>query len=600
MKARISGNARCAANIIRSGLAMVIPVLFIGSITVLLNSFPIRGYQDFLDTFLGGALRSILLMIQQGTLGILAVYITAALNFSFMKQTKGEQRLALVFGSLLGSLAGFFILAGFFSGEPDLSLLSGQGVFSAMIAGLLGPALFRKFESCFVRKRMAFVDGADSEFNFGLHVILPFLCVTLCFAAANYVVTVIFQVESLQHLFMKLMDGIFLRMHRSYSSGLLFTVLASVMWWFGIHGNNVLNQVAEDLFTEIIPGEIVSKSFMDTFVNMGGTGCVIGLLLAIAIFRKRSSTKKLLGMAVVPGIFNIGEMLVFGFPVIYNPLMIVPFVLAPILSYSNAYFLTWIGFAPQVSNEVVWTTPALMSGFLATGSMRGVIVQVLNILISLGCYAPFVILSEKKALEIFPTEMKELDQLFRENEKTAEKVVYTECEGELGRFAKHLAVELEVSMAASFSDGALDRAKNPMQMEYRSIYDNTGRCVGAEALLRWEHKQYGSVYPPLMIRIAEESGDLFELETHMIENAIRESERFRERCGEDFRMSINVTVKTLFDRRFLPFLQEMADRYRLRAGNICLEISEEGEPEAAEETGELLERIRVYGYIIRQ
>ena len=595
-KENIINTISMISNIIRSGLAMTIPVLFTGSFTVLLNGFPVQSYQGFLDSFLGGTLRNIIISIQYGTLGILAIYIVAALNYSFMKQMEVGHRSAISFGSLLGCLTGFFILLGFFTGEPDLSLLSGQGVFSAIIAGIAGPALFLRFESFFVRKRMIFVDGADSDFNSALHLVMPYLCVALCFAAANYLIILCFGVQGLQQLFMKGVDMIFIRMNRSYSSGLLFTSLTSIMWWFGIHGNNVLNQVAEDMFTAIIPGEIVSKSFMDTFVNMGGTGCTIGLLLAIAIFGKSSSSKKLFGMALLPGIFNIGEMLVFGFPVIYNPLMAVPFILSPVLAYTNAFFMTRIGFVPPVSNEVVWTTPAFMSGFLATGSMKGMLVQLMNILISFACYAPFVVLSEKRAADVYSAEMKKLVDILKKSEETGEEVVLTECEGNVGRLAKHLAVELEASMARSFGDAPSDNVENPLGMKYQPQFDNTGKCIGAEALLRWEHKLYGTVYPPLVIRIAKESGDLYELETRIIERSVRDSESFRECFGEEFKLSVNITVPTLYDKRTVPFLQSIADQYRLRTGNICIEITEETELVTTKETGELLKRIRAFGY----
>ena len=579
---------------IKASLAMVIPILFIGSITVLLNSFPIQGYQDFLNSFLGGALRSIILMIQYSTVGILAIYITVALNLSYMNQKDEGQRLVFRFGSLLGSLTGFFILVGFFSGDPDFSLLSGQGVFSAMVAGIAGSVLFRKFATVFNTRKMIFVDGADSEFNAALHVVLPFLSVTLCFAVANYLITVCFNVPSLQHLFTKAMGALFLKMQRSYSSGLLFTTLTSIMWWFGIHGNNVLNQVAEDMFTAIIPGEIVSKSFIDTFVNMGGTGCTIGLLFAMIIFGKRSSTKKLSGMAFLPGAFNIGELFVFGFPIIYNPPMIIPFILAPMLCFTNAFLLTRAGFLPMVTNSVVWTTPALMSGYLATDSARGIIVQIMNILISVACYAPFVIMFERKSLDEYASAMDSLVGILKKGEETGEKVVLTECEGNIGRLAKLLASDLEAALAASSPDS--DNKEGALGIKYQPQFDNTGKCIGAEALLRWEHKRYGTVYPPLAIEVAGETGDLYQLETYIIERSVRDSVSFRKRYGESFKLSVNVTVSTLYDKRFIPFLQMIADRYMLKTGYICLEISEETELVTTEETCELIERIRMFGY----
>ena len=575
---------------------MVIPILFIGNITVFLNGFPVQAFQDFLDNFLGGALRSILLAIQHSTVGALALYITIALNQSYLDQTEEGLRLVSRFGSLLGCLGGFFILVGFFSDKPDLSLLSGQGVFSALLAGIFGSVLFSKFETLFRTRRAIFVDGADSVFNTSLHNLLPVLFVVLCFAVANYLITVCFKVQSVQHLFMKAVDTIFLRMHRSYFSGLVFIVLISVMWWFGIHGNNVMEQVAQDMFAVIVAGEIVSKSFIDTFVNMGGTGCIIGLLLATMFLGKRSSTKRLSIMAFLPCVFNIGELIVFGLPVIYNPMMFIPFILAPVLCYSNAFLFTKIGFMPQVTNSVVWTTPIFFSGYLATGSVRGIVVQLVNIVISMACYAPFVNMYEKKSLDESSSAMDELVGILKKSEETTEEVVLTECEGNAGRLAKLLVNDLQETLDSVSADGGHGDTESPLIMKYQPQFDNTGHCIGAESLLRWNHKRYGIIYPPLVVRLAKESGDLYRLEKYIIEKSVSDSASFRECFGDKFKLSVNATVTTLYDSRFVGFLKELSEKYGLEPGNICVEITEETELVTTEETGELIKKIRSFGY----
>ncbi len=575
---------------------MVMPILFIGSMTVLLNSFPIQAYQDFLDSFLSGTLRNLLLIIQVTTVGILAIYITIAINLSYMAQMEEGERLVFKFGSLMSCITGFFILVGFFSSNLDYTLLSGQGVFSALLSGIIGSYLFKKFEDLFKTRKKIFLDGADSEFNAALHVILPFLSVTLCFTVINHLITLCFGVPSVQHLFMKIMDSIFMSMHRSYPSGLLFVLMISTMWWFGIHGNNVLNQVAEDMFVEIIPGEIISKSFIDTFVIMGGTGCLIGLLLAMLFFGKRSSTRKLSRLAFLPCVFNISELLMFGFPIIYNPMMAFPFIVAPVLCFTNAYVLTKIGFVPPVTHSVAWTTPALLSGYLATGSARGVIVQLINIVISTACYSPFVIMYEKRSSDELTSAMDDLVAILKKCEETTEEVVLTECEGNTGRLAKMLVSDLEASIAKSSSSNELENVQNPLIIKYQPQVDNTGRCIGAESLLRWNHSRYGIVYPPLAVKLAKESGNLYKLDTYIFERSVRDSESFRKCFGDDFKLSVNVTVSTLYDKRFVPFLQELAERYKLRSGNICIEITEETELVTTEETGELIRKIRMFGY----
>ena len=147
-------NVSMITRTLKDGLAMIIPILFIGSMTVLLNSFPVQAYQDFLDSFLSGALRNIILIIQCTTVGILAIHITIALNISYMNKRETGKGTVFKFGSLLGCVTGFFILVGFFSGEPDFSLLSGQGVFSALLAGLIGSVLFVKCETVFKTRKM--------------------------------------------------------------------------------------------------------------------------------------------------------------------------------------------------------------------------------------------------------------------------------------------------------------------------------------------------------------------------------------------------------------------------------------------------------------
>ena len=593
---RLQKKVSVITSTVKTSLAMVIPILFVGSITVMLNGFPIQGYQDFLNSFLGGALRSVIQTIQFTTVGILAIYLTIAINQCYIRQTEEGQRLVFGFSSLLGCLTGFFILVGFFSGEPNLSLLSGQGVFSALLAGIIGSILFQKFEALFKTRITIFVDGADSVFNAALHTVPPFLAVVLCFAVANHLITVCFQVQSVQHLFMRAVEAVFMRMHRSYFSGLLFIVLISIMWCFGIHGNNVLNQVAEDMFTAIIPGEIVSKSFIDTFVNMGGTGCTLGLLLAMMIFGKRSSTKKLSRIACLPSLFNIGELLVFGFPVIYNPLLMVPFVLAPVLCYTNAYFLTRAGFLPVVANSVPWTTPALLSGFISTGSAMGIVVQLMNIVMSAACYAPFVILYEKKSLNEFSSAMNELVGILKRSEETTEEVILTEQEGNVGQLAKLLATDLRVSLDSSSPDTSPDDVESPLMIKYQPQFDNKNQCIGAESLLRWNHSRYGIIYPPLVVHLAKEGGELYRLETYIIEKSVRDSESFRQCFGDKFKLSVNITVSTLYDKRIVPFLQSLAERYRLNPGNVCIEITEETELVTTEATGELIKKIRSFGY----
>ena len=160
---------------------MVLPVILIGSFSVLLCYFPISVYQRFLSAFAGGAVQNLLFMIQLSTLGLLPVYMTAAINLCYTASSEEGQRLSGRLASLLSALTGFFILSGVFTADFDIKALSSQGLFSALLAGVSASVLYQKFRRLFSRRRGLFIEGADSAINASFRVILPYLCVLLLY-----------------------------------------------------------------------------------------------------------------------------------------------------------------------------------------------------------------------------------------------------------------------------------------------------------------------------------------------------------------------------------------------------------------------------------
>ena len=596
MKTRFAYSWSLVFRTIRNGLVMVLPVLLIGSFSVLLVYFPIPSYQKFISTFLGGAIQKLFFMVQLSTLGLLPVYMTASINLSFTALTEDGQRLSERVSSLLSALTCFFIITGVFSSGFNILDLSSQGLFSSLLAGVFASVLYQKFELLFKMRKGLFIEGADSAFTSALGLMLPYLCTVLVFLFANFLITVIFGVSGIQDLFIKAVTLLFSKMERSYASGFLFILISTALWGIGIHGNKVLDSVAVGMFGDIIPGETISKTFIDTFSFMGGTGTTLGLVIALFIFALTSNSRKLARLALAPSLFNIGELVVFGFPVIFNPYLIVPFILAPEVCYTLTFFFTKTGFLPQVVGEVNWTTPIFLSGFLATGSVRAIFVQVLNIAVSVAIYTPFLILYEKKFVNRLSNSMDSLVKILKHSEETTEPVTLTECEGNEGRLAKHLANDLEESMKIGFVETP-SLGESSLLMKYQPQFDNHGKCIGAESLLRWNHAQYGIVYPPLVVHLAKESGRLFELEMAIIEKSVQDSVELKKVFGESFKLSVNITVSSLNDKRLLPFLKSLTEKYPFKQGSVCIEITEETALETTEQTSALMNQIKKMGFI---
>jgi len=135
-------------------------------------------------------------------------------------------------------------------------------------------------------------------------------------------------------------------------------------------------------------------------------------------------------------------------------------------------------------------------------------------------------------------------------------------------------------------------------MYYQPQYDNQRRLVGMEALMRWNHSVFGMVYPPLVIKLAEEGGIQFETERYAWEAALAGYAEMRERTGKDVDISLNTTVGTLVDPRFVKSLTALAEQYGIPCSSICVEITEQSELSMSEVVLRTLSELKEKGFLL--
>ncbi|MGM9919008.1 MAG: PTS sugar transporter subunit IIC, partial [Lactimicrobium massiliense] len=199
---------------------------------------------------------------------------------------------------------------------------------------------------------------------------------------------------------------------------LLVVFLMQLLWFFGIHGPNVMSAVTTAFMTQasaenlaiyneigkpyLSAGKysIICNAFGSTFFSMTGSGITGGLIIAIMLFSKRDDYKAIAKLAIPCGIFDINEPIIFGIPMVMNPLFAVPFFCAPLLSVIIGYVLTKIGFCPIMVVDAPWTTPPVLLGFLASGGkLMGALSQLIAFASSILLYTPFVIAANKAPRE---------------------------------------------------------------------------------------------------------------------------------------------------------------------------------------------------------
>ena len=559
---------------IRKGLITAIPILMIGSIALILLSLPIEAFQSFLISFGGGILHQILSLVHSAAFDFLAIVFLITISYSYAQICSNKMSMRI--GVPVVALCCFMIMSGAGTDSFSMSNFGVNGLFIAILTAIFSSMLFIRLASVPKLALHIYADGTDHDFNTAFSMILPGAIVLLVFATVNYVLINVLGVNNLSDFLADRMITLFMGLGKGLLSGILFVFFLGTFWFFGIHGGNVMDQVSQQYFAGNVdinianiaaglpPTEILSKTFFDVFVFMGGCGTILCLVIAIFLFSRRRSVKDIAKMGVGPTIFNINEFVIFGLPVVLNPVFFIPFVLTPIVITVISYFAVYLGIVPYVTQTVEWTTPAILSGFVATGSVAGSLLQIVNIVVGVLIYRPFIRIYEKKQLVSMKNDILKLTKILSEAEKENEQPGLLNRNDHLGSVAKMLATDLRHAIKG-----------HKLVLYYQPQVRGTGECFGAEALLRWEHEIGGFVAPPLIIELAREAGFLGELEQEVLDMACAGLFNFNEKLGKDFELSFNITPESLREKNFFEQLQRIVNKNAANPHNLWIEVTEQ-------------------------
>ncbi|MCI1953629.1 PTS sugar transporter subunit IIC [Ligilactobacillus acidipiscis] len=210
----------------------------------------------------------------------------------------------------------------------------------------------------------------------------------------------------------KVLQDPLLNLSQGFGAVLLMTVLVQVFWFFGIHGTNVLGPVMDSIWLtaqlaninafqqgKALPYLWTRNSF-DLYAWIGGAGSTLLLLFAILIFSKRDDQRLVAKLSIAPGFFNINEPVMFGMPIVLDPIYFIPFILAPSVMVSIAYGAVSLGLVEPIKNQIIWSMPPVLNVLIATMDWRAVVLQLFNMFVGFLIYIPFV----KAANKLKPAE----------------------------------------------------------------------------------------------------------------------------------------------------------------------------------------------------
>ena len=465
-----------------------------------------------------------------------------------------------------------------------------------MVITLLSCVLFHKILKLGHRFERLHTTGADYLFNISIQCLIPVILVSLFFAVTGYVLRVAWDSSNItnfgSYLFLKLFDKI----SGNLFGILLYVVMTHLLWFMGIHGTNTLEAVSRHLFeqnVEInqslvlaghIPTEIFSKTFLDTFVFIGGCGTALSFVLALYIASKQSHNRKMSFVALPSALFNISEIAVFGFPIIFNLTMLIPFILTPVILTLISASAIKTGLVPAVTQSVEWTIPVLLSGYQATGSVSGSLLQLFNLLVGVFIYMPFVRRSEKQETGKFKQAVRQMEQDMAAGERDGVIPAYLSHKYPYYYYAKTLSMDLTNAMK-----------RGQLQLFYQPQISSQGELHGMEALLRWNHPVTGYIAPPVLIRLAHESGILNELGYSLLDRACLDAQVIQNSVSNNICLSINISPKQLQDPGFFDKTLEIVRQYPLERIHIVLEITERAAMELSAELKKKMEYMKEQG-----
>ena len=579
------------ARAVRHGLTLAIPFLIMGSFALLLTNFPLGVYQDFIRTWMNGAASAILETLYQISLGSLALVLTVTISISYGHLTETDQ----LFLYPIVAVCSYLAFCGGIENQSDY-IFNAEWVFTAMVITLLSCVLFHKILKLGHRFERLHTTGADYLFNISIQCLIPVILVSLFFAVTGYVLRVAWDSSNItnfgSYLFLKLFDKI----SGNLFGILLYVVMTHLLWFMGIHGTNTLEAVSRHLFeqnVEInqslvlaghIPTEIFSKTFLDTFVFIGGCGTALSFVLALYIASKQSHNRKMSFVALPSALFNISEIAVFGFPIIFNLTMLIPFILTPVILTLISASAIKAGLVPAVTQSVEWTIPVLLSGYQATGSVSGSLLQLFNLLVGVFIYMPFVRRSEKQETGKFKQAVRQMEQDMAAGERDGVIPAYLSHKYPYYYYAKTLSMDLTNAMK-----------RGQLQLFYQPQISSQGELHGMEALLRWNHPVAGYIAPPVLIRLAHESGILNELGYSLLDRACLDAQVIQNSVSNNICLSINISPKQLQDPGFFDKTLEIVRQYPLERIHIVLEITERAAMELSAELKKKMEYMKEQG-----
>ena len=409
---------------LKDGMLAILPLTVVGSIFLIIGQLPFEGLNQAIASVFGAGWTEPFMQVYAGTFAIMGLISCFSIGYSYAKNSDVEPLPA----GVLAVSAFFILLKSSYvpvAGEPIADALpkvwfGGQGIIGAIVIGLVVGAIYTLFlqKHIVIKMPEQVPQAIAKQFEAMIPAFVIFLLSMLVYIVSKLATNGGTFIEMIYKVIQAPLQGLTGSLYGAI--GIAFFI--SFLWWFGVHGQSVVNGVVTALLLSNLDANkallasgnlsldkgahIVTQQFLDSFLILSGSGITFGLVVAMLFAAKSKQYKALGKVAAFPALFNVNEPVVFGFPIVMNPVMFLPFILVPVLAAVVVYSSIAIGFMQPFSGVTLpWSTPAIISGFMV-GGWQGAVVQIAILVLSTIVYFPFFKFQDRLA---YQNEMTRID-----------------------------------------------------------------------------------------------------------------------------------------------------------------------------------------------
>lgn len=379
---------------IRSGMVAIVPLTIIGGLFTIISYPPVQDWQKWMEPHL-----PLLQIPVTATFGLLGVFVCFAIAYDFGKRLQQEAMVSASMATLV------FLMLQLQTKDQSLVMdgLGSKGLFTAILVALISVRVQKFFsDRNLVIKMPESVPAVVYESFLSL---IPMCFLVVVFWLIRFVLGIDIN-QWVQTAFTPLLFAL-----NTLPGILVYAALVTLLWSIGINGDNTMDAIVAPIFLQYLASNveattqgqplpyITALGFFTTFVNVGGTGATLALAL-IMMNSKEPSFRKVSRLSLPTQIFQINEPIFFGFPIVLNPIFMVPYVLNALILTAGTYLLMSWGLIQKPFVNVPWTTPPIVGHYLVTnGDWRAALWGVISLLIAMAVYYPFAKVAERQRLE---------------------------------------------------------------------------------------------------------------------------------------------------------------------------------------------------------